>query len=313
MTSSLTLFSNDKLYQESIETKVQTVHTGRKVNINKMVYEKVQSCNGNETVDEQRSHVSLSKYSAFKKPMTVNSMKTLVLNELRDYFANKNTKNQNKVKTKSKMYQVQPVVNIEQAITSVNENKVTKNLVNLSINNFEKNNSGKTITNYLYSRKLVPLTSFYTQQSQVPAISYIERFQTSSTLTKSSIITIGVAILTSTSLLSYTIDQRKYLLSLLGDTLFYSTSFAFGLLGAKIVNHTDPIHMQHFGDILTKSLLLHTFLTMMDGECQSVHLNFYSKQKSLTRVLTGALHLIAGFTTNFDRKNEIKLQHNNRA
>jgi hypothetical protein len=96
----------------------------------------------------------------------------------------------------------------------------------------------------------------------------------------------------------------------LSDILSYSTSFTFGCFGVQCIKQTKFLHIHRFGNIFTRSLLLHTCLTVLiDGNSfsqRSILKRFlFIRQDILIRIITSILHLIAEFTIDFDDKNII--------
>lgn len=95
---------------------------------------------------------------------------------------------------------------------------------------------------------------------------------------------------------------------LFSQTLIYATSFTVGNFGARSIRLASPEQIRYFGHSLTHSLLLHNFLTLVAGGS-----HFISRQPRFmrcsmvdprsdmpVRLFTSMLHLIAGFTLNFD-------------
>jgi hypothetical protein len=96
----------------------------------------------------------------------------------------------------------------------------------------------------------------------------------------------------------------------LSDILSYSTSFTFGCFGAQCIKQAKFLHIHRFGNIFTRSLLLHTCLTVLIGgnsfSQRSISKHFlFIRQDILIRIITSISHLIAEFTIDFDDKNII--------
>jgi hypothetical protein len=100
---------------------------------------------------------------------------------------------------------------------------------------------------------------------------------------------------------------------LLSDTLLYSTSFTFGYFAARCIKQTKLSYIHRFGNTFTRSLLLHTCLTLLAGSTSFSRraLSIVTRNKTISnsfffiRMITSILHLIAGFSIYFDNKNTI--------
>ena len=126
-------------------------------------------------------------------------------------------------------------------------------------------------------------------------------------------ITTNTALLASLSMLTSILLTGHWLRRspswrLLSQTLIYAASFTVGNFGARSIRLASPEQIRHFGHSLTHSLLLHNFLTLLAGGSHLI-----SRQPSFmrcsmgdlqsdmpVRLFTSMLHLIAGFTLNFD-------------
>ena len=92
------------------------------------------------------------------------------------------------------------------------------------------------------------------------------------------------------------------------DTIFYSTSFTFGCISAQYFKRTKHFSIQYFGTLLTRSLLLHTCLTLFTGinspRQRRLSIPIFSSIQSdiFLSIITSIFHLITGFMINSNNK-----------